>query len=506
MIAFIAAVVFTALARAAAVRVGLVDRPDQQRKIHAGATPLGGGVAVLLAVLVGVGSCALAPNLSVHFWSQTNRELIGLSLGAIFICGVGLLDDWLGLRPRQKLAGQIVACLLVMSTGLVIHNVSLFGVEVELGLLAWPLTIFWLLGAINSVNLIDGADGVAATVGIVLSFTIACMAITSGHLFEGVIALALVGSLFGFLVFNFPPATIFLGDAGSMMVGLLAGSLALRGAFKTPTSIAMLAPLAIWAVPAFDSLLAVVRRRLTGRSIAVSDRGHLHHCLLRRGYGNRQMLVWVAILCMLTSTGALISVRTGNEWYAIGSVALMITVMLTTHAFGGVELTLVANSMRNLGASILTPPWQRNEAPESTTLRLQGSRDWESLWRLALSAADDMHLSYMSLNLSLPWLHEGFHASWKSAQHARRENKWYFEIPLYADTRLVGQLKMAGQLDPHAATERAARLAEWVARFESSLAELASGAPTDRASPSTDASTEAKLRVRHFGDDATQAS
>lgn len=504
VIAFVAAVVLTALARELALRVGLVDKPDQQRKIHAQATPLGGGLAVFLAVLVAVGSCAFAPNLSAHLYSDAGRELVGLSLGAIFICLVGLIDDWIGLRPRQKFAGQIVACMLVMSTGLVIRNVSIFGVEIDLGLLAWPATLFWLIGAINSVNLIDGADGVAAVVGIVLSITIACMAITSGHILEGVVALALVGSLLGFLVFNFPPATIFLGDAGSMTIGLLAGALALRGALKTPTSVAMLAPLAIWAVPAFDSLLAVVRRRLTGRSIAVSDRGHLHHCLIRRGYGSRQMLVWVAVLCLMTSAGALISMRTNNEWYAIGSVTLMVLLMLATRTFGNPELTMVANSMLNLGMSIVTPPWNRSEKPEQTSLRFQGSRDWESLWRLALRAADDLHVSYMSLSLSLPWLHEGFHATWKSAVHAKRENKWFFEIPLYVESRHVGHLKMTGLLEPDAAVDQTVRLADWVAQVDVELTRLAGEHPVDANDIAT--ADEQEPAVRLYGKGPSKAS
>jgi UDP-GlcNAc:undecaprenyl-phosphate GlcNAc-1-phosphate transferase len=466
--AFVAAVFFTECARRIALRIGLVDWPDGARKMHAEPTPLGGGVAILAAMFAGLLVAAISPNLASHFWQGVDRQLIGLVAAVFFLCIVGLLDDALRLRARQKLLGQGIACLLVMSTGLLIDRISLFGFEFDLGLAAWPITIFWLLGAINSVNLIDGADGLAATVGIILAATIACMAYMSGHIVETVLALALAGSLMGFLLFNFPPASIFLGDAGSMVVGLIAGTLALRGALKTPTAFAMAAPLALWAVPALDTISAVVRRRLTGRSLAATDRAHLHHVLLRRGQSNRQLLVTVAILCLITSLGALASLRFANEWFAIGSVVLMVALLLGTRTFGEAELWLIANSVVNLGRSMSTP-LGRAGSDLSTAVQLQGSLNWEPFWNLIRSASDDLQLSEIFFNINLPWLHESFHGSWKSSSVGSAEEKWRLDLPLFVEGRSVGVLKLAGRAEIESLSDRGAKLAIWIARIDQGL-------------------------------------
>jgi UDP-GlcNAc:undecaprenyl-phosphate GlcNAc-1-phosphate transferase len=344
-----------------------------------------------------------------------------------------------------------------------VHNVQLFGRDFELGLLAWPFTLFWLLGAINSVNLIDGADGLAATVGVILNATIAGMAILTGHELEAIVALALTGALLGFLIFNFPPATIFLGDAGSMVIGLLAGALAMRCALKGPASYAMIAPLAIWAVPAFDCSVAILRRKLTGRSIAATDRGHLHHCLLRRGFDNRQMLCWVAVLCLITATGAIVSLRLQNEFYALAAVAVMMAVMMLTRIFGHAEFLLVASSVRKLGASFVVPTRHNGNAVHHTTHHLQGSRDWDSLWRLLTETADGPPLQSIKLNLNVPWLHESYHASWEREPRLSSGEGWKLEMPLTAQGRTFGTLTVRGRAP---AGQMAACMAKWSEQIE----------------------------------------
>lgn len=479
----LASLAITPLVRRLATRWNLVDRPDDVRKMHARTIALGGGIAVLLAAAIPL----LIGLLFDADWREkvlfNEHDVLGLCVGVAILCGVGVLDDAFGLRARQKLAGQIVACLVVMSSGISIGGVTIFGTHVELGLLAWPITLFWLLGCINSVNLIDGADGLATTVGIILTSTAAAMLLMTGNVPEAIVALALVGSLLGFLVFNFPPASIFLGDAGSMTIGLMAGALALHSCVKNAATFALLGPLSLWAVPALDTGIAILRRKLTGRGICTVDRGHLHHCLLRRGYGNRQLLMWVAGLCLITSAGALLSLHYEREWYAVGAVAIVMAILLSTRVFGHAEFRLATHSVKSLGISLVTPVWRTKGAVRESSVRLQGSRQWESLWAMLVEAAETLNLASLKLNVNLPWLHESYHASWRRDDEPTADAQaWRVEIPLNAAGRSMGILKVSGHGEMAPVAQRLAKFSELLDSVEEQLLLLA-GEPISEAAP-----------------------
>src|SRR5205807_323940 len=208
----------------------------------------------------------------------------GLAAAACVIAAVGVLDDYRGLRGRHKVAGQLLAVGIVMACGVWFRSVSLFGPPTELSWwIAYPLTAFWLLGAINSLNLIDGMDGLLGSVGGIICASLAVMAFLNAQYQASIIAIALAGSLVGFLWYNFPPASIFLGDCGSMLIGLVVGVLAIESSLKGPATVALAVPAALLVIPIFDTSTAILRRTLTGRSIFTTDRGHLHHCLQGRG-------------------------------------------------------------------------------------------------------------------------------------------------------------------------------------------------------------------------------
>jgi UDP-GlcNAc:undecaprenyl-phosphate GlcNAc-1-phosphate transferase len=465
--------VATPVVRWLAMHVGLVDAPDGRRKIHGRAIALGGGVAVLASTTLVVVAALAGPLAELNPTGEHRRLLIGLATAAVALCLVGLFDDYFELRARHKLLGQIAASLIVMGSGLVIESVELFGQHIQLGLLAWPFTLFWLLGAINSVNLIDGADGLATTVGIILSSTIALISWMTGNDLMCVLALCLAGSLAGFLFFNFPPATIFLGDAGSMMIGLVCGTLAIFGCLKGATSVAMAAPVAIWAIPAFDCGIAIVRRKLTGRSVCTTDRGHLHHCLLRRGIGNRQMLAWVAGLCGFTASAALLSVQFHNEAIAVAGVAIVACVLVTTRVFGHAEFLLVTNSFLNIGASLFMPSRRGRWAVRKQTVHLQGSRKWEPLWDLLTAAAEQLELASLRLNMNLPWLHESYHATWNCEHTEAAHDLWHADLPLQMQGRTVGHLRATGSTRTGPASEWVMKFAELVSSLEEQLDALA---------------------------------
>ena len=159
------------------------------------------------------------------------------------------------------------------------------------------------------------------------------------------VAVVLAGALLGFLRYNFPPASIFLGDAGSMLIGLVIGTLAIQGSYKAPATIVLAAPIALLTIPFFDTAAAVIRRKLTGRSIYTTDRGHLHHCLLRHGFSNRSVLLCISVFCVVTAGGALASLALEQEMVAVVVTLLVIGLLIVTRLFGYAEFMLVSNKL-----------------------------------------------------------------------------------------------------------------------------------------------------------------
>ena len=202
----VCSLVFTRLLLGLGRRIGLVDQPDGRRKMHASVIPLVGGIAVFVSSVLVLGIAFLTPSALADAAGSEQRELVGLLLGALVICAVGVLDDYRHLRGRYKLLGQVAAASIVMFAGVQVRTVACFGWDLDLGWLAAPFTLFWLLGAINSLNLLDGMDGLLGTIGTIVCLAFAAMAAMFGHVVNACVAAALAGALVGFLRYNYPPA------------------------------------------------------------------------------------------------------------------------------------------------------------------------------------------------------------------------------------------------------------------------------------------------------------
>ncbi len=433
----------TPLVRALAMRIRLVDQPDGRRKIHARTIALGGGIAVFLA---GSGAAALtylAGWCPAEAFAGRGHEFVGLLLASVFICALGVADDYGCLRGRHKLLGQIAAVLIVILSGMVIRTISLFDWHIELGLLAIPFTAFWLLGAINSLNLIDGMDGLLSSVGSIIGITLTVMAVLNGQPAVAWAGAILVGALLGFLRYNFPPATIFLGDAGSMLVGLVLGALAIQGSLKGPATVALAAPMAIFIIPIFDTSAAILRRKLTGRSLYTTDRGHMHHCLLHRGFSNGRALLYIAFFCVLAGVGALGSQLCQNELLAAATIITVVAILLVTKLFGHVELVLLEKRLSKLLPALLS----RKEPSKAKEIevRLQGSADWNELWAMLRVWAEHMKLKSLLLDVNAPALQEIYHARWDCDHDDPEVTKaWRAELPLTSNGQTIGRLVMSG--------------------------------------------------------------
>lgn len=463
----------TPAVRRAALRAGLVDRPDGHRKLHTHAIPLGGGLAVFLATTTVLAPLFLVPNAWIAALKPGDpRDRLTLLLAAAVIVLLGLVDDRLQLRGRQKLLGQLIAITILVSSGLVIESFALFGYKIDLGLLALPFTYFWLLGAINSVNLLDGIDGLATMLGILLVGTFAGLAALTGRLEVALVAVAFAGALVGFFRYNFPPASVFLGDAGSMLIGLVVGTLAIQGSLKGPGTVLLAAPLAVWTIPIFDSAAAILRRRLTGRSIYTTDRAHIHHRLLDRFGNSRKVLGVVAAASAVTSVAALAGVFVNSDLLALASCIGVVAVLVATGLFGRGEFELVARRVRRLARSLIGPRNSHPPAACESAVTLQGSGQWQDLWRSLTQSAAQLALAQVHLDVNLPTRHEEFNAVWESQPATPPQNCWRLEIPLVVNRQPAGRLVVLGVPNGRSACEEVGQLLELLAPIERKLRDL----------------------------------
>lgn len=452
-----------------------VDRPDGKRKKQKSPVALGGGIAIFFSAVIALGMLSYIYSGSGLDQVAKPYSLIGLACAAFLLTAVGLYDDVYQMRGVVKLLWQLVAAFLIVTVGpdgLWINNVEVFGVVIPFGLFGIPIAVVWILAAINSVNLIDGMDGLATTVGLIFSITIGVMALMVNHGLDAIIAFAMAGALLGFLRHNWPPAKIYLGDSGSMLIGVVLGTLALRCQLKDVTTIAVAGPLAIWAIPIIDSAAALVRRKLTGRSMYVTDRGHIHHRLLTRGLSNRQALSLISGLCIITSLGAIASVCSSIYWhvefpFGLISFALVIILLVGTRIFGHSELVLLNNRILGFGRSLFS-----GEAPRSSSVQLQGSLDWEEAWEGLVEAAERFHLTKIRLNLYLPQLHEDFYASWQHKKRSSAGRLWAVEFPLTVDGQNVGMLKVSGLHSEGSSGRVVADFSELVEPLEAHLTQI----------------------------------
>ncbi len=446
ILSFAAAVVLTPIVREFARRRGIVDRPDSERKLHATDTPLCGGVAVFLGTIITIGVVLVAYTALGDPFGVAGRaaELVPLACAALVILVVGLFDDVYHLRGRQKLAGQLIAVAILVGTGLRIDDVDVLGWHLDLEFLAIPFTVMWLLGAINSLNLLDGADGFATTVGLVISAALAAIWLKLGHQTEAIVACSMTGALLGFLIFNFPPSSIFLGDAGSMLIGLVVGTLAVGVNTKEAASIALAAPFALLAVPILDSTAAILRRTLTGRGLAIGDRAHLHHAMMRRGFGPRRLVLAAALLSAITASGALASVATGNQWYAWGSVAGLAAVLITSRIFGFNELRLVTSRVQAFGHSLIPTIPEDGNSVRQRKVGLVDSSHCDELWKALTDFARYHRLSRVRLDLSGSWMDDGHDVLWEGINPQATVENWQTSVPIFAGERSFGKVEIAG--------------------------------------------------------------
>ncbi|MBR5312717.1 MAG: undecaprenyl/decaprenyl-phosphate alpha-N-acetylglucosaminyl 1-phosphate transferase [Clostridia bacterium] len=276
----------TPIVRVLAFRIGAVDVPLDNRRIHKKPMPRIGGLAIYLSF-----------TLTTIIFCQPTQELTTIWIGGGIIVILGILDDIYRLNAWLKLVVQLLVAVFAVWNGCVIDHINLGGVYVSLGFLSWPLSVLWISGLTNAINFIDGLDGLACGVSAISALSLLFVVMLQGDFISATICAILFGSCLGFLPFNFNPARIFMGDTGALFLGYTLAVISVFGVFKLHTVLAFLVPFAIFALPVFDTLFAICRRVLSGKSPFAPDRGHIHHRLIDMGFTQKESVKILYAIC-----------------------------------------------------------------------------------------------------------------------------------------------------------------------------------------------------------------
>lgn len=312
---FITVLIVTPFVIKLAIKIGATDKPNS-RKVHEKVMPRLGGLAIFIGVMVGF-----------YVSGLYKEQVTAISIGAIVIIAIGIMDDMMELSAKTKLLGQILAAAAVVASGLKIDFLTIpFIGMFDLGWWTYPITILWIVGITNAINLIDGLDGLAAGTSFIVITTIAFMAGIAGKALIFGLALILLGSILGFLFYNFHPAKIFMGDTGALFLGYGIAILSLLGLFKSVTLFSFIVPIIILGVPVFDTTFAIIRRIVNKRPISSPDKSHLHHRLLALGLSHRNTVLAIYGLGVIFSVSAVVFSRT-TLW---GSILIIFALLVVT--------------------------------------------------------------------------------------------------------------------------------------------------------------------------------
>jgi UDP-GlcNAc:undecaprenyl-phosphate/decaprenyl-phosphate GlcNAc-1-phosphate transferase len=311
-VSFLLAMIFTPVCRNLHQRYGFVDRPDAARKLHHGPVPTMGGVPIFIAYLASFGALLIG-GLRMQLGKVDFSLGLRLAPAVAIIFVLGVLDDRFRLQPVQKVIGQILAAGLACWAGVRITSFAAGSVPSYLSV---PITIGWLMVCTNAFNLIDGVDGLAAGVGLSATATTLIAALLQHNVLLATATVPLAGALLGFVRYNFNPATIFMGDSGSLTIGFLLGCFGVIWGQKSATILGMTAPLMALSIPILDLCLSIVRRFLRRQPIMRGDRGHIHHRLLDRGLTPRRVALLLYALCGVTAVFSLFESITVNHYTA----------------------------------------------------------------------------------------------------------------------------------------------------------------------------------------------
>jgi UDP-GlcNAc:undecaprenyl-phosphate GlcNAc-1-phosphate transferase len=375
----------------------LVDVPGP-RKVHKAVVPRIGGIAFVVPTLALVLPLFFLHNSIGQSFRQMRMELSVLLAAAVFVLIVGLIDDLRSVPGYVKLLCLVAASLAVCASGATVRSFSLGSwLEVETGWLAWPLTVFWITAITVCMNFIDGLDGLAAGIAAMVCGMIALLAYLDDQVAMVVLMLALLGSVTGFLFFNFHPAKIFMGDSGSMFLGFVIGASSIACQAKKPTLVGLALPLLVLGVPIVDTGLAFVRRGvLERRSMFSADRKHLHHRLLDLGLSHRAVVLTIyAVTAINTSIGVLMltTERDRPMVLLVGGLLLLLSMFAWVHGSRHCEILMALK--HNLAMAQEARAVRRSF--ENAEVRMHDVESFPAWWETVCEMARQMHFRSIGL-------------------------------------------------------------------------------------------------------------
>ena len=319
ILAGIISFVSTPLIRKLAFKIGAVDIPKDNRRVHKKPMPLIGGLAIAIGVFIGM-----------LIFTPIDTTTISIVLGGSVILIAGIIDDIRELSPRYKMLFQLLAGIILIIGGVKVDFITNPFAQgsgiIYLNWLSIPITLFWVVGITNTLNFIDGLDGLSAGVAMISSLSLMIVAARFGQSTVVILAALVAGACLGFLPFNFNPAKIFMGDTGAMFLGFMLAAISIEGVMKSVAAIAVIAPIIILGVPIFDTTFAIFRRLLNGQSVSTADKGHLHHRLLNRGFSQKKaVLILYAMSALFGIFAVLISRADSKQAIYLAGAMLVIT-------------------------------------------------------------------------------------------------------------------------------------------------------------------------------------
>lgn len=379
--------------------------PPSERRVHKRRIPTLGGLAIAIPLYAGLALLYIWPNVISNAFFAAHREVLALVLGGLVILALGIYDDLRGASAYMKFPFQILAAMVVCALAGPIRSVSIpfFG-QLPLGVFAVPATVFWIVAITNAFNLIDGVDGLATGVGLVVCGVSFFLAAGYGHIDMMVFTAIMSGALLAFLRYNFHPASIFLGDTGSLLIGFTIAVVALNSSMKAPTTVAILVPLCALGYPLMDLGLAVARRFLKGRPLFRADRSHIHHKLLASGLDHRGASVVAYGFTVLFTGIGILHILGRNAEAGILLVGVLVVLTVLFKIFGYWDYLI-----NNLSLSLRKRYRMFHQAKKATVTKIEQAEKLEDLWNPLCRLAQKYDLHTVRLHLDggepLVWEH-----------------------------------------------------------------------------------------------------
>lgn len=368
------------------------------RKVHAQAVPRIGGVGIFLAMMaLTIPALLLNNTIGIAFQAIQSQVLALLAAGTLIFL-MGFTDDLCRLRARTKFIVQILAALLVCGYGIRIESINVADwFTIRFGPLSWPLTVLWIVGITNAVNFIDGLDGLAAGIAAITCGVIALLALLSGQAVMAVLMLALLGSLIGFLAFNFNPARLFMGDSGSMFLGFMLAAASVMCAHKASALIGLALPFLALGIPIFDTLFSMLRRLLERRSIFSPDRSHIHHRLIDMGLQQRHVVLFLyTVTLLITALGMFMMVaRDSGKLVVLLCVTLLL--VLVFRVIGAIRLRETIAQLK-LNLQRARDHNLQHRRFNDALLFLRNAQTFDQWWQAACAAAAQLDLTWISIS------------------------------------------------------------------------------------------------------------